>query len=130
MFLLRLSQFLLGVSIFLISNTVTIGITVQKRRDCNHEIYRSEGLCSKITIRDRRSDHRNYSVQLFRLALLYFLYGQGCSHILWRSLAILKNIIDIPSGCEHVYHLLCCQSGLQWELESDSSEVTSLFVST
>ena len=39
---------LFGVSIFLISNTVSMGITV--RRCCYYEIYRSKGLCSSITV--------------------------------------------------------------------------------
>ncbi len=48
---------LLGVSIFLISNTVTMGITVRKRRDCDHEAHRSERLCRSFSVRDRRSYH-------------------------------------------------------------------------
>ena len=95
---------LLGVSIFLISNTVTTGITVKKRRDCNHEIYWSEGLCSKITIRDRRSDH--WIIRCSNSACpAIFPYDKAVVYIM-EKFSILKNIITfLPVGNVYIYLL-------------------------
>ena len=95
---------LLGVSIFLISNTVTTGITVRKEeiaimkyigaKDC---VVRSPFVIEGLII--------GLFGAVIPLALLYFLYDKAVVYIM-ETFSILKNIITfLPVGNVYIYLL-------------------------
>ena len=95
---------LLGVSIFLISNTVTTGITVRKEeiaimkyigaKDC---VVRSPFVIEGLII--------GLFGAVIPLALLYFLYDKAVVYIM-EKFSILKNIITfLPVGNVYIYLL-------------------------
>lgn len=117
---------LLGVSIFLISNTVTTGITVRKE-----EIAIMKYIGAKDFVVRSPFVIEGLIIGLFGavipLALLYFLYDKAVAYIM-EKFSILKNIITfLPVGNVYIYLL---PIGLAMGIGIGSSEVTSLFVST
>ena len=94
---------LLGVSIFLISNTVTMGITVRKE-----EIAIMKYICAKDFVVRSPFVIEGLIIGIFGaaipLTLLYFLYDRAVEYIMTRF-RILQNIIDfLPVGT--VYQIL------------------------
>lgn len=95
---------LLGVSIFLISNTVTTGITVRKE-----EIAIMKYIGAKDFVVRSPFVIEGLIIGLFGavipLALLYFLYDKAIVYIMERF-SILKNIITfLPVGNVYIYLL-------------------------
>lgn len=95
---------LLGVSIFLISNTVTTGITVRKE-----EIAIMKYIGAKDFVVRSPFVIEGLIIGLFGavipLALLYFLYGKAVVYIM-EKFSILKNIITfLPVGNVYIYLL-------------------------
>ena len=95
---------LLGVSIFLISNTVTTGITVRKE-----EIAIMKYIGAKDFVVRSRFVIEGLIIGLFGavipLALLYFLYDKAVVYIM-EKFSILKNIITfLPVGNVYIYLL-------------------------
>ena len=95
---------LLGVSIFLISNTVTTGITVRKE-----EIAIMKYIGAKDFVVRSPFVIEGLIIGLFGavipLALLYFLYDKAVVYIM-EKFSILKNIITfLPVGNEYIYLL-------------------------
>lgn len=95
---------LLGVSIFLISNTVTTGITVRKE-----EIAIMKYIGSKDFVVRSPFVIEGLIIGLFGavipLALLYFLYDKAVVYIM-EKFSILKNIITfLPVGNVYIYLL-------------------------
>lgn len=95
---------LLGVSIFLISNTVTTGITVRKE-----EIAIMKYIGAKDFVVRSPFVIEGLIIGLFGavipLALLYFLYDKAVVYIMERF-SILKNIITfLPVGNVYIYLL-------------------------
>ena len=95
---------LLGVSIFLISNTVTTGITVRKE-----EIAIMKYIGAKDFVVRSPFVIEGLIIGLFGavipLALLYFLYDKAVVYIM-EKFSILKNIITfIPVGNVYIYLL-------------------------
>ena len=95
---------LLGVSIFLISNTVTTGITVRKE-----EIAIMKYIGAKDFVVRSPFVIEGLIIGLFGavipLALLYFLYGKAIVYIM-EKFSILKNIITfLPVGNVYIYLL-------------------------
>lgn len=95
---------LLGVSIFLISNTVTTGITVRKE-----EIAIMKYIGAKDFIVRSPFVIEGLIIGLFGavipLALLYFLYDKAVVYIM-EKFSILKNIITfLPVGNVYIYLL-------------------------
>ena len=95
---------LLGVSIFLISNTVTTGITVRKE-----EIAIMKYIGAKDFVVRSPFVIEGLIIGLFGavipLALLYFLYDKAVVYIM-EKFSILKNIITfLPVGNVHIYLL-------------------------
>ena len=95
---------LLGVSIFLISNTVTTGITVRKEEIAIMKYIGAKGFVvrSPFVI-------EGLIIGLFGavipLALLYFLYDKAVVYIM-EKFSILKNIITfLPVGNVYIYLL-------------------------
>ena len=94
---------LFGVSIFLISNTVTMGITVRKE-----EIAIMKYIGAKDFVVRSPFVIEGLIIGIFGaaipLTLLYFLYDKAVEYIMTKF-SILKNIIDfLPVGT--VYHVL------------------------
>ena len=94
---------LFGVSIFLISNTVTMGITVRKE-----EIAIMKYIGAKDFVVRSPFVIEGLIIGIFGaaipLTLLFFLYDKAVEYIMTRF-SILKNIIDfLPVGT--VYHIL------------------------
>lgn len=95
---------LLGVSIFLISNTVTMGITVRKEEiaimkyiGAKDFVVRSPFVIEGLII--------GLVGAVLPLVLLYFLYGKAIQYIM-EKFSILKNIIDfLPVGAVYRYLL-------------------------
>ena len=95
---------LLGVSIFLISNTVTTGITVRKEEiaimkyiGAKDFVVRSPFVIEGLTI--------GLFGAVIPLALLYFLYDKAVVYIM-EKFSILKNIITfLPVGNVYIYLL-------------------------
>ena len=95
---------LLGVSIFLISNTVTTGITVRKEEiaimkyiGAKDFVVRSPFVIEGLII--------GLFGAVFPLALLYFLYDKAVVYIM-EKFSILKNIITfLPVGNVYIYLL-------------------------
>ena len=95
---------LLGVSIFLISNTVTTGITVRKE-----EIAIMKYIGAKDFVVRSPFVIEGLIIGLFgavsTLALLYFLYDKAVVYIM-EKFSILKNIITfLPVGNVYIYLL-------------------------
>ena len=95
---------LLGVSIFLISNTVTTGITVRKE-----EIAIMKYIGAKDFVVRSPFVIEGLIIGLFGavipLALLYFLYDKAVVYIM-EKFSILKNIITfLPVGIVYIYLL-------------------------
>ena len=95
---------LLGVSVFLISNTVTTGITVRKE-----EIAIMKYIGAKDFVVRSPFVIEGLIIGLFGavipLALLYFLYDKAVVHIM-EKFSILKNIITfLPVGNVYIYLL-------------------------
>ena len=95
---------LLGVSIFLISNTVTTGITVRKE-----EIAIMKYIGAKDLVVRSPFVIEGLIIGLFGavipLALLYFLYDKAVVYIM-EKFSILKNIITfLPVGNVYIYLL-------------------------
>ena len=95
---------LLGVSIFLISNTVTTGITVRKE-----EIATMKYIGAKDFVVRSPFVIEGLIIGLFGavipLALLYFLYDKAIVYIM-EKFSILKNIITfLPVGNVYIYLL-------------------------
>ena len=95
---------LLGVSIFLISNTVTTGITVRKE-----EIAIMKYIGAKDFVVSSPFVIEGLIIGLFGavipLALLYFLYDKAVVYIM-EKFSILKNIITfLPVGNVYIYLL-------------------------
>ena len=95
---------LLGVSIFLISNTVTMGITVRKE-----EIAIMKYIGAKDFVVRSPFVIEGLIIGLFGavipLALLYFLYDKAVVYIM-EKFSILKNIITfLPVGNVYIYLL-------------------------
>ena len=95
---------LLGVSIFLISNTVTTGITVRKE-----EIAIMKYIVAKDFVVRSPFVIEGLIIGLFGavipLALLYFLYDKAVVYIM-EKFSILKNIITfLPVGNVYIYLL-------------------------
>ena len=95
---------LLGVSIFLISNTVTTGITVRKE-----EIAIMKYIGAKAFVVRSPFVIEGLIIGLFGavipLALLYFLYDKAIVYIM-EKFSILKNIITfLPVGNVYIYLL-------------------------
>ena len=95
---------LLGVSIFLISNTVTTGITVRKE-----EIAIMKYIGAKDFVVRSPFVIEGLIIGLFGavipLALLYFLYDKAVGYIM-EKFSILKNIITLlPVGNVYIYLL-------------------------
>ena len=95
---------LLGVSIFLISNTVTTGITVRKE-----EIAIMKYIGAKDFVVRSPFVIEGLIIGLFGavipLALLYFLYNKAVVYIM-EKFSILKNIITfLPVGNVYIYLL-------------------------
>ena len=95
---------LLGVSIFLISNTVTTGITVRKE-----EIAIMKDIGAKDFVVRSPFVIEGLIIGLFGaaipLALLYFLYDKAVVYIM-EKFSILKNIITfLPVGNVYIYLL-------------------------
>ena len=95
---------LLGVSIFLISNTVTTGITVRKE-----EIAIMKYIGAKDFVVRSPFVIEGLIIGLFgaviQLALLYFLYDKAVVYIM-EKFSILKNIITfLPVGNVYIYLL-------------------------
>ena len=95
---------LLGVSIFLISNTITIGITVRKE-----EIAIMKYIGAKDFVVRSPFVIEGLIIGLFGavipLALLYFLYDKAVVYIM-EKFSILKNIITfLPVGNVYIYLL-------------------------
>ena len=95
---------LLGVSIFLISNTVTTGITVRKE-----EIAIMKYIGAKDFVVRSPFVIEGLIIGLFGavipLALLYFLYDKAVVYIM-EKFSILKNIITfLPVGNVYIYLL-------------------------
>lgn len=95
---------LLGVSIFLISNTVTTGITVRKE-----EIAIMKYIGAKDFVVRSPFVNEGLIIGLFGavipLALLYFLYDKAVVYIM-EKFSILKNIITfLPVGNVYIYLL-------------------------
>ena len=95
---------LLGVSIFLISNTVTTGITVRKE-----EIAIMKYIGAKDFVVRSSFVIEGLIIGLFGavipLALLYFLYDKAVVYIM-EKFSILKNIITfLPVGNVYIYLL-------------------------
>ena len=95
---------LLGVSIFLISNTVTTGITVRKE-----EIAIMKYIGAKDFVVRSPFVIEGLIIGLFGavipLALLYFLYDKAVEYIM-EKFSILKNIITfLPVGNVYIYLL-------------------------
>ena len=95
---------LLGVSIFLISNTVTTGITVRKE-----EIAIMKYIGAKYFVVRSPFVIEGLIIGLFGaaipLALLYFLYDKAVVYIM-EKFSILKNIITfLPVGNVYIYLL-------------------------
>lgn len=95
---------LLGVSIFLISNTVTTGITVRKE-----EIAIMKYIGAKDFVVRSPFVIEGLIIGLFGavipLALLYFLYAKAIVYIM-EKFSILKNIITfLPVGNVYIYLL-------------------------
>lgn len=95
---------LLGVSIFLISNTVTTGITVRKE-----EIAIMKNIGAKDFVVRSPFVIEGLIIGLFGavipLALLYFLYDKAVVYIM-EKFSILKNIITfLPVGNVYIYLL-------------------------
>lgn len=95
---------LLGVSIFLISNTVTTGITVRKE-----EIAIMKYIGAKDFVVRSPFVIEGLIIGLFGavipLALLYFLYDKAVAYIM-EKFSILKNIITfLPVGNVYIYLL-------------------------
>ena len=95
---------LLGVSIFLISNTVTTGITVRKE-----EIAIMKYIGAKDFVVRSPFVIEGLIIGLFGaaipLALLYFLYDKAVVYIM-ENFSILKNIITfLPVGNVYIYLL-------------------------
>ena len=95
---------LLGVSIFLISNTVTMGITVRKE-----EIAIMKYIGAKDFVVRSPFVIEGLIIGLFGavipLALLYFLYDKAIVYIM-EKFSILKNIITfLPVGNVYIYLL-------------------------
>ena len=95
---------LLGVSIFLISNTVTTGITVRKE-----EIAIMKYIVAKDFVVISPFVIEGLIIGLFGavipLALLYFLYDKAVVYIM-EKFSILKNIITfLPVGNVYIYLL-------------------------
>ena len=117
---------LFGVSIFLISNTVTMGYHRETGRDRHYEIYRSKRFCGAVPVRDRSVIIGIFGAAI-PLTLLYFLYDRAVQYIMTRF-SILQNIIDfLPVGS--VYQVLL-PIGILMESASVSLEVSSLCAST
>ena len=95
---------LLGVSIFLISNTVTTGITVRKEEiaimkyiGAKDFVVRSPFVIEGLII--------GFFGAVIPLALLYFLYDKGVVYFM-EKFSILKNIITfLPVGNVYIYLL-------------------------
>ena len=102
---------LFGVSIFLISNTVTMGITVRKRRNRDHEIYRGKRFCCPVTF-----VIEGLIMGLFRLRSFHCCFCICCMRkqccILWRSL-VFYRISLIFFRCQ-MYIDICCRSDCPW----------------
>ena len=95
---------LLGVSVFLISNTVTTGITVRKE-----EIAIMKYIGAKDFVARSPFVIEGLIIGLFGavipLALLYFLYDKAVVYIM-EKFSILKNIITfLPVGNVYIYLL-------------------------
>ena len=95
---------LLGVSVFLISNTVTTGITVRKE-----EIAIMKDIGAKDFVVRSPFVIEGLIIGLFGavipLALLYFLYDKAVVYIM-EKFSILKNIITfLPVGNVYIYLL-------------------------
>ena len=95
---------LLGVSVFLISNTVTTGITVRKE-----EIAIMKYIGAKDFVVRSPFVIEGLIIGLFGavipLALLYFLYDKAVVYIM-EKFSILKNIITfLPVGNVYIYFL-------------------------
>ena len=92
---------LLGVSIFLISNTVTTGITVRKE-----EIAIMKYIGAKDFVVRSPFVIEGLIIGLFgAVALLYFLYDKAVVYIM-EKFSILKNIITfLPVGNVYIYLL-------------------------
>ena len=95
---------LLGVSVFLISNTVTTGITVRKE-----EIAIMKYIGAKDFVVRSPFVIEGLIIGLFGavipLALLYFLYDKAVGYIM-EKFSILKNIITfLPVGNVYIYLL-------------------------
>lgn len=95
---------LLGVSVFLISNTVTTGITVRKE-----EIAIMKYIGAKDFVVRSPFVIEGLIIGLFGavipLALLYFLYDKAVAYIM-EKFSILKNIITfLPVGNVYIYLL-------------------------
>ena len=84
---------LFGVSIFLISNTVTMGITVRREEIAIMKYIGAKGLCRAVSVRDRRYHHRYFrSADPACAACMYSMTRRYSSS--WRKFSILQNIID------------------------------------
>ena len=83
---------LLAVSVFLISNTVTMGITVDVKKNCDHEVYRC-----KRRIRPCSVCNRGLIIgavgAVIPLVLLYFMYDKAITYIMTKF-SLLNNIVD------------------------------------
>ena len=87
---------LFGVSIFLISNTVTMGITIMKYIGAKDFVVRSPFVIEGLII--------GIFGAAIPLTLLYFLYDRAVQYIMTKF-SILQNIIDfLPVGT--VYQIL------------------------
>ena len=117
---------LFGVSIFLISNTVTMGITVRREEiaimkyiGAKDFVVRSPFVIEGIII--------GIFGALIPLALLYVLYDRQYSSS-WRNSASCRiSSIFCRSG---VYTAICCRSALRWVSVSDFWEVSLQYGST
>ena len=103
-FSIAIIAILLGVSIFLISNTVTTGITVRKE-----EIAIMKYIGAKDFVVRSPFVIEGLIIGLFGavipLALLYFLYDKAVVYIM-EKFSILKNIITfLPVGNVYIYLL-------------------------
>ena len=111
---------LLVVSVFLISNTVTMGVTVRREEiaimkyiGAKDGFVRAPFVFEGLLI--------GVIGALIPLVLLYFMYGRAVEYIMTRF-SLLRNIIDSFRSPQFTGR--CFLLGSRWEWESDSWEVS------
>ena len=83
---------LLAVSVFLISNTVTMGITVRREEIAIMKYIGAKDGFVRAPVCNRRSDHRSCRSG-HSAGTLYFMYDKAITYIMTKF-SLLNNIVD------------------------------------